>query len=82
MNESGQAQGFIAVQLVDVEPGKVIQSETADDTGNYMFKQVPAGRYNIKTVPIGGNERRNDCEEFRLAPGKTMTIDITVYKDK
>lgn len=81
MNEGGQGQGFIAVQLVDAETGQLVVTENADDKGNFMFKGVTAGKYIIKTVPVGGGELRNDCEEFNLAPGKTLTKNVIIYRD-
>lgn len=81
MNEGGQGQGFIAVQLIDAETGTLVVSENADDKGNFMFKSVEPGRYTIKTVPVGGGELRNNCEEFNLTPGKTLTKNVIIYRD-
>ena len=81
MNEGGQGQGFIAVQLLDAETRTLVTSETADDKGNFMFKGVEPGRYIIKTVPVGGGELRNDCEEFNLSPGKTLTKNVIIFRD-
>jgi hypothetical protein len=80
INEAGQGQGFIAVQLVDTSNGQVAYSMNADDQGNFMFKGVETGVYKIKTVPIGGGEIASDAKEFRLTPGKTINITVTLYR--
>ena len=83
LNEAGQGQGFISVRLVQTESGKVVDSVNADDNGNFMFKNVDPGTYKIVTTPIGGGELENDAKEFKLMPGKTENLDITViYPNK
>ncbi len=80
VNEAGQGQGFIAVQLVDVDTGQVMYSENANDTGNFMFKGVDPAEYKIVAMPIGGGEIPSDAEPFTLAPGKTTTVTVTLYR--
>ena len=80
INEAGQGQGYLAVQLVDVETGRVVYSMNANDQGNFMFKGVEPARYIIKAVPIGGGEVPTDAKEFNLTPGKTLTFTVTLYR--
>lgn len=82
VNEAGQGQGFIAVQLIDVATGMLMYSENANDTGNFMFKGVDPAEYKIVAMPIGGGEIPSDAEAFKLAPGKTVTITVTLYRDQ
>jgi len=79
MNEAGQGRGFVSVQIVDIETGIAWGMENADDTGNYMFKNVDTGSYIIKVLAIGGGELTSDAKEFKLMPGKTLKQDIIVY---
>jgi hypothetical protein len=79
MNEAGQGRGFVSVQLVDTATGIAWGMENADDTGNYMFKNVDTGTYIIKVISIGGGELPSNAEEFRLSPGKTLKQDIIIY---
>lgn len=82
VNQAGQGQGFIAVQLVDVATGQLMYSENANDTGNFMFKTVEPGEYKIVAMPIGGGEIASDAKPFKLAPGKTVTFTVTLYRDQ
>jgi hypothetical protein len=82
VNEAGQGQGFIAVQLIDVATGQLMFSENANDTGNFMFKGVDPAEYKIVAMPIGGGEIPSDAKPFKLAPGKTVTITVTLYRDQ
>lgn len=79
MNEAGQGRGFVSVQLIEVETGMPWGMENADDTGNYMFKNVDPGTYLIKIISIGGGELPSDAKEFKLSPGKTLKQDIIIY---
>jgi hypothetical protein len=80
MDENGAPMGLVTVQLVDVQTGQAVQQETADDRGNYFFKKVDPGTYDIKTLWMGNHEYPNDTGEITLNPGKTMTINIIVSK--
>lgn len=80
LDENGAPRGMVTVQLVDVNTSEVVDQLTADDLGNYMFTKVPPGTYSIKTLWGGRDDMPNDANEVKLAPGKTLNINITVQK--
>jgi len=82
VNETGQGRGFISVQLYDVATNQMMYAETANDSGNFMFKTVDPGEYIIVAKPIGGGELNSDAKPFKLAPGKTLTITVIIYQDE
>lgn len=82
LNESGSGRGFVSVQLVNVEDGAVVSAETTDDRGNFMFKDVKMGKYKLQVVPSRNAEPfATDAEEFRLSPGKTEEITVTILSE-
>ena len=81
LDTNGFPQGLVSCQLIDATSGAVVQQETANDQGSYFFKRVDPGTYKIKTLGIGGGEIPNDCDDFVLSPGKTVTKDIILYRD-
>jgi hypothetical protein len=81
LNEAGQGQGFISVQICEQGSGKVVQQGTAEDSGNFFFDKVPSGEYIIKILSMGGGEMASDAKPFKLGPGKTQQLTI-ILKSK
>jgi hypothetical protein len=77
-NDGGQPQGFVSVQLIDPANGAILQSELSNESGNFMFKQVDPGSYILKVMGMGNKELPSDAKEFKLAPGKTATVNVTL----
>ena len=79
MTEAGVGRGLMTVALFDQETNQEVQRVTSDDGGGYFLEKVPPGKYYIKVVAIGDLEYRTDAEPFTLGPGKTETINITIF---
>jgi hypothetical protein len=78
LDQSGSPRGMVTVQLID-GTGKIVQQEVADDLGNYFFSKVDPGTYKIVTLWGRDEEMPNDTGgEVKLAPGKTINLNITV----
>lgn len=79
INEGGVGQGYLSVKLCDAKTGVAVQTQTAEDTGNFFFDHVDPGRYVIKTYFGGEKEVPNNCKPFGLSIGKTLKLTITIY---
>jgi hypothetical protein len=80
LGEGDMPMAFTSCSLTSVDTGEVTAVETTGEAGNFTFKDVMPGKYNIKVTGIGGAEYNSDCKEFSLSPGKTLNIDIRIIK--
>jgi hypothetical protein len=78
LNAGGQPQGYTSVKLCDVASGNEVQVQTSEDSGNFFFEKVPPGEYIIKVGNVGGSEMPCDSTPFKLGPGKTLSLTITI----
>ena len=82
VNEAGASAGYVSVELVNNETHAVVQAMNAEDNGGFLFDKVDPGEYIIKTKQTGEIEIPNDCQPFKLGPGKTENITVTLYYSK
>jgi hypothetical protein len=82
LSEGGQGQGYMSVQLVDPATQSVTYQMTTEDTGNFMFESVEPGKYQMKTLVGNQVKCRNDAKEIRVSPGKTVSINVVVWRDQ
>jgi hypothetical protein len=80
LGDNEMPMAFTSCTLVNVATGEEAAVETTNEAGNFTFKDVTPGKYNIKISGIGGAEYNSDCKEFKLPPGKTLNIDIHIIK--
>jgi hypothetical protein len=81
INELGQPQGYITVQLILKEDGRVAQQMTTEDAGNFMFSKIDPGLYQVKVLGMGQAELpTTENIEVDALPGKTYDIKVIVKK--
>jgi hypothetical protein len=76
LTKDGAPLAYISIQLVDVATNKVVEGQTVEDNGNFMFNKVTAGEYTLKTYQTGEVEIPNDCQPFKVGAGKTVSKNI------
>jgi hypothetical protein len=80
LNDAGQPQGYITVQLIDPESGMVAQQMTTEDSGNFMFSKIDPGTYEIKVLGMGQVELPTEKQVLEAQPGKTYDLKVIVKK--
>ncbi len=85
----GTVQGTVRVQPDEFLPGAVVtlngpsvkmqRYATTDDKGNYIFKDVPAGRDYVITVRMMGYQTLEKTG-IEVRPGQSTRVDITLNK--
>jgi hypothetical protein len=63
---------FTNILLVAAADSIVVKLELADETGGFIFKDVPAADYFIRTTGIGFGEKNHPV--FTLAPGQDLVL--------
>jgi hypothetical protein len=82
LDPGGQGQGYITIALEDVDTGDILYQETTEDTGNFMFESVDPGKYNV-IIMVGREMKvRHDSEQINLTPGRTLSKNITVWRNE
>jgi len=76
-DKNGTPQGFVKVELVDVATNKLVMAQNSQDSGRFMFQDVPAGKYHIRISTLRGAYPDNP-KVYVLGMGRTLDETIVV----
>lgn len=82
LDSHGQGQGYLSVELVNVETGTTDYKQNTEDNGGFFLDGVVPGKYTLKVMQVGGVEIPNDQGEINLTPGKTLNLTVTINREK
>jgi hypothetical protein len=82
LDTNGRGQGYISVELINMETNTSDYKINTEDSGGFMFDEVTPGKYKILVKGLGEVEIPSDGKEFYVGPGKTITENVTIDRNK
>jgi hypothetical protein len=81
LSATGHGRGYVTVELRPDDGGDSLTT-TTEDSGNFLFDEVPPGQYTLYVLMSNETELPSDNPTVRLSPGRTLTINVMLAPTK